>query len=110
MISFLTANHATETWLVAVPSSAEAAPLQLATGIPVMAIGGFNGGDDALTVEQLQAYVDSGQLRYIILGGALIGGPNTSNDLRALSDWVEAHGTLVSNAGGGTLYDLQPAG
>jgi hypothetical protein len=75
-----------------------------------MAIGGFNGGDDALTVEQLQSYVESGQLRYIVLGGGFIGGGNSNAQFAALTDWVEAHATPVPNAGGGTLYDLRPAG
>jgi hypothetical protein len=110
VISFLAAHHTTERWLVAVTSSAEAAPLQLATGVPVMAIGGFNGGDDALTVEQLQAYVDAGQLRYIMLGGGLIGGVSGNAEFAALTAWVREHGTAVPNAGSGTLYDLRPAG
>ena len=110
LISFLAANHTTETWLVAVSSSADAAPLQLATGVPVMAIGGFNGSDDALTVEQLQAYVESGQLRYIILGGAQFGGPSGRTQFAAVTSWVEQHGTPVPDVGSGTLYDLRPAG
>ena len=107
LISYLEAHHASETWLVAVASSGEAAPLQLATGVPVMAIGGFNGGDAALTVDQLQAYVESGQLRYIMLGGERIGGAGGSSS--ELTTWVTAHGTRVSDVGSGTLYDLRPS-
>jgi 4-amino-4-deoxy-L-arabinose transferase-like glycosyltransferase len=108
LISYLQAHHAGETWLVAVTSSAEAAPLQLATGVPVIAIGGFNGGDDALNVDQLRAYVESGQLRYIMLGGQRIGDANgTSSEL---TTWVTANGTPVSDVGSGTLYDLRPSG
>ncbi|MDL2335512.1 MAG: glycosyltransferase family 39 protein [Chloroflexota bacterium] len=110
LISFLESNHTSEIWLVAVTSSAEAAPLQLATGVHVMAIGGFNGGDDALTVDRLQAYVDAGQLRFIVLGGGLIGGAGGNAQFAALTAWVQEHGTPVPNAGSGTLYDLRPSG
>jgi hypothetical protein len=108
LISFLEAHRAAETWLVAVPSAAEAAPLQIATGVPIMAIGGFSGGDDALTLDRLQAYVESGALRYIMLGGPRIGGAN--RDYSELTAWVTEHGTAVSGVGSGTLYDLRPSG
>jgi 4-amino-4-deoxy-L-arabinose transferase-like glycosyltransferase len=109
LVSYLTANHGTETWLVAVPSSAQAAPIQLTTGMPVMAIGGFNGGDGALTLDLLRAYVANGQLRYIMLGGGDIGGPSNSTAYAALTTWVRANGTLVPNVGIGQLYDLSPS-
>lgn len=43
-----------------------------------IAVGGFSGNDNALTVEQLKQYVASGQLRYAVvgnLGGPIAGGP-----------------------------------
>jgi 4-amino-4-deoxy-L-arabinose transferase-like glycosyltransferase len=107
LISYLAVHHGSETWLVAVSSSSEAAPIQLATGLPVMAVGGFSGGDAALTVDQLQAYVESGQLRYILLGSQRIGG--SDGQFSALTAWVTEHGSLVTEVGSGALYDLQPA-
>jgi 4-amino-4-deoxy-L-arabinose transferase-like glycosyltransferase len=107
LLSYLVSHHAGETWLVAVNSSGEAAPLQLASGVPVMSIGGFNGGDSALSVEQLQKYVESGQLRYLVLAGERFG--SAGSDYAALSIWVRDHGTLVLDVGGGTLYDLRPS-
>ena len=106
LADFLAANHGDATWIVAVSGSEQAGSIELATGLPVMAMGGFNGGDPAPTLEQLQAYVASGQLRYVIVGGG--GGPNGGNS--AITDWVIANGTVVSEVGNGSLYDLSPAG
>jgi 4-amino-4-deoxy-L-arabinose transferase-like glycosyltransferase len=105
LIDFLESNHGSETWLVAVASSGEAAELQLSTGVPVMAMGGFSGGDDALTVEQLEAYVANGRLRYILLGDGRDGG---FRDSSAIDAWVTKHGTPVTSVDGG-LYDLAGA-
>jgi hypothetical protein len=70
-----------------------------------MAMGGFSGGDDALTVEQLEAYVANGQLRYILLGDGRSGG---FRDSSAIDAWVIKHGTPVTSVDGG-LYDLAGA-
>ncbi len=66
---YLVANRGSATWLIAVPSANVAGPIQLATGIPVMAMGGFSGGDPAPTLGQLQAYVRSGELRFVMATG-----------------------------------------
>ena len=49
------------TWAAATISANAAAPLELATGQPVMAIGGFTGSDPAPTLAQFQQYVSEGQ-------------------------------------------------
>ena len=49
------------TWVAAAIGSNEAAGYQLATGQPVMAIGGFNGTDPAPTLAQFERYVAAGQ-------------------------------------------------
>ena len=75
LVAWLVAHHGEETWLVAVGSANQAGPLQLASGVPVMAMGGFMGSDPAPTLEQLQAYVRDGSLRYVLLGEGRGGGP-----------------------------------
>ena len=47
------------TWAAAVVGSNNAAGYQLASGAPVMAIGGFNGTDPSPTLEEFQHYVAS---------------------------------------------------
>src|SRR5688500_6201441 len=48
-------------WAAATIGSNNAAGLQLASGQPVMALGGFNGTDPAPTLEQFQEMVRNGQ-------------------------------------------------
>ena len=48
------------TWAAAVVGSNNAAGYQLASGAPVMAVGGFNGTDPAPTLEEFQHYVAAG--------------------------------------------------
>ena len=50
--------------------SQSSAPLIIATGEPVMTIGGFNGADPAPTLAQFQQLVADGQVRYVLVGGA----------------------------------------
>jgi 4-amino-4-deoxy-L-arabinose transferase-like glycosyltransferase len=114
VIAFLKANQGDATWIVAVRSANEAAAIQLATSEPVMAVGGFSGNDNALTVERLKQYVASGQLRYVLvgnLGGPIADGPGTGTaDTSAdVFTWITEHGTVVEAVGNGSLYDLSGA-
>jgi len=112
---YLLANRGSATWIVAVSGAQQAATIELATGAPVMAMGGFSGTDAAPTLAELQADVAAGKLRYILIGGngggpGGFGGPGGGGS-SAIAAWVTAHGTVVSAAGtgGGTLYDLSGA-
>ncbi len=104
LTSYLVANQGGATWIVAVSGADEAGSIELATGLPVMAMGGFSGSDPAPTLAQLQADVASGQLRYVLLGGR--GGPGGRGGSSDVSSWVTANGTLVEGVGNGALYDL----
>ncbi|PWW56823.1 ArnT family glycosyltransferase [Actinokineospora spheciospongiae] len=94
----------TGTWAAASTGSMGAGSLQLASGRPVIPIGGFNGGDPAPTLAQFQRYVAEGQVRYYIAGGQGrgIGGPGGSDDI---ATWVQENFTRTS-IGGQTVYDL----
>jgi hypothetical protein len=107
LIDYLVANRGNATWIVAVNGANEAGSIELSSGLPVMAMGGFSGGDPAPTLAQLQAYVASGQLRYVIVGSSGRGGPNGANS--EISSWVTTNGTVVDSVGNGTLYDLSGA-
>jgi 4-amino-4-deoxy-L-arabinose transferase-like glycosyltransferase len=104
LVRYLVAHRGGAKYLVAASGSQTTAPIVIATGKPVVTIGGFNGGDAAPTVSQLAAMVRSGQLRYVLVGGGR-GGPGGGGS-SALTAWVKAHGTAVSgvSAAGGTLY------
>jgi len=104
LTAYLAANRGSATWIVAVNGANQAGSIELATGLPVMAMGGFSGSDPAPTLEQLQAYVASGQLRFVLIGNGGGGGPNGGSS--GISAWVTANGTLVEEVGNGALYDL----
>lgn len=93
-------------WAAATTGSQNAAGYQLATELPVMAIGGFNGTDPAPTLEQFQDYVERGLVRYYIAGGEMgdkqMGGSNTASQIES---WVEEN-FEAQTIGNVTIYDL----
>ncbi|MDQ1246515.1 MAG: hypothetical protein QG597_883 [Actinomycetota bacterium] len=102
----LNADAEDYTWIAAGVGSQTTAGYQLATGNPVMPIGGFNGTDPSPTLEQFQQYVADGQIHYFIGGsggfGPAAGGSGASS---AISTWVEQNFTPVT-VDGVVLYDL----
>jgi hypothetical protein len=105
LTEYLVANRGTATWIVAVTSANQAGSIELATGLPVMAMGGFSGSDPAPTLDQLKALVRSGELRFVIVG-ARGGGPGgSSSTISQVDAWVQANGTVVSSVSS-NLYDL----
>ena len=116
LADYLVANRGDATWLVAVSSAGDAGPLQLAAGIPVMAMGGFMGSDPAPTLAQLQAYIREGRLRFVLVGGAdggpggFFGGDGVGNVATERSAWVKATCRAVDRgSAAGTLYDCAGA-
>ncbi|WP_370617556.1 ArnT family glycosyltransferase [Mumia sp. Pv 4-285] len=90
-------------WAAAAQTANGAAPLQLASGQPVLAIGGFNGTDDYPTLEQFQQWVADGEIHYYIAGTGRGGGSNSE-----IESWVTQNFTAQS-VDGTTLYDLTSA-
>ncbi len=74
LISYLRSHQGSAKYLVAVNGSQQSAPIILASGRPVITMGGFNGSDPAPTLAQLKALVSSGQVHYVLLGGGGFGG------------------------------------
>ncbi|HEY9332355.1 MAG TPA: glycosyl transferase, partial [Streptomyces sp.] len=106
----LTAHADRFTWAAAAIGSQNAASYQLATGDPVMAIGGFNGSDPSPTLSQFKKYVEDGRIHYFISsgtggGGGMGGSSGTSSQI---STWVEKTFKKVT-AGSATFYDLTRA-
>jgi 4-amino-4-deoxy-L-arabinose transferase-like glycosyltransferase len=107
LANYLVANRGSATWIVAVSDAMSAAQLELSTGEPVMAMGGWSGSDNALTLDQLKADVASGKLRYVIVSGQGGRGGSGSSEIDA---WIVANGRAVTISGSSTtLYDLSGA-
>ena len=68
LLTYLQANTADVNYLVAVPSSQQGSNLVLATGRPVLFMGGFGGGDDVVSADDLSTLVANGELRYVLYG------------------------------------------
>ena len=93
LLAFLQGQRGSERFLAAVPSSMVAAPLIIATGMPVIAMGGFAGADPILTPPQLERLVASRQVRFVMIGGA-----RRAVNQQTINDWVRAHGKPVEPA------------
>ncbi|GLY30042.1 hypothetical protein Kisp02_34070 [Kineosporia sp. NBRC 101731] len=100
-------KNAGTTWAAATVSSNSAAPLQLASDEPIMAIGGFSGSDPAPTLAQFQEYVANGDVRYFIGSGSGGGGGGMGGNSE-IATWVAANYTATT-VGNQTVYDLQAA-
>ncbi|MFJ5121974.1 ArnT family glycosyltransferase [Kitasatospora sp. NPDC088548] len=99
------------TWAAATSGSQNAASYQLASGVPVMALGGFNSTDPSLSLSAFQQYVQEGKVHWFIGGGGSrrtpggAGGEARETQTAQIESWVESHFT-AKTVGGSTLYDL----
>jgi 4-amino-4-deoxy-L-arabinose transferase-like glycosyltransferase len=96
LTSFLVANRGSAKFLVAVPNAVVAAPLIVATGMPVMAIGGYLGDDPILSPAALQQLVGDGDVRFVMLGGFTLA-PDKQAALAPIEQWVRANGQPVDH-------------
>ena len=106
LVQYLLRHQHGATWLVAVVSANESAAIQLTSGQPVMAVGGFNGSDTPLTLEQFKQLVKDGKVRYYAISShGRGGGPGGGNN--EITTWVKQTGTVVNYGGSDvTLYKL----
>ena len=100
LITFLEDNRHGERYLLATSTTRVAAPIIIATGEPVMAMGGFHGLDPILTEETLADLVATNQVRFAMQGDLSLidrrmGAETAAGPVR---DWIRQHGTLVDPA------------
>jgi hypothetical protein len=109
LTALLSANAARYSWVAATTGSNSASGYQLATGAPVMAIGGFNGTDPTPTLAQFERYVEEGRIHYYVDGGGggFGGGQGSSgtSPASAIESWVSSHFT-AETVDGVTIYNL----
>ncbi|MFD7653435.1 glycosyltransferase family 39 protein [Actinosynnema sp. NPDC059797] len=92
------------TWAAAAVGSNNAAGFQLGSGVPVMAVGGFNGTDPAPTLEEFQRLVADGRIHYF-LGGAGMPADSGSDASERIAEWV-GENFAVTEVDGVAVYDL----
>ena len=96
------------TWTAATIGSPNAAGYQLATGTPVMAIGGFNGTDPAPTLDKFRTLVEDKKIHFFI-GGSMrhpMRAASTGNhDAAEIAAWV-ARNFPARTIDGVTIYDI----
>jgi 4-amino-4-deoxy-L-arabinose transferase-like glycosyltransferase len=107
LVAFLEAHRDDARFLAATLDSRQAAPIIVATGSPVMSIGGFSGADPILSPERLAALRAAGQLRYVMIegdvpqgdGGQARGyGREAGERQKEIVAWVRANGKPVDPA------------
>jgi 4-amino-4-deoxy-L-arabinose transferase-like glycosyltransferase len=108
IVALLSADASSYSWVAAAVGSNNASGYQLATELPVMAIGGFNGSDPSPTLAQFQEYVALGRIHYFIggsMGGGRGGQAGGSSSSSEIATWVAANFTATT-VGSTTVYDL----
>jgi hypothetical protein len=116
LIRYLEAHQGNDRYLLATLNSMSAAPIIIATGKPVMALGGFSGADRIVTPSDLSTFVSDGTVRYFMLNGGFggFGGARSFNlaelppQIRAFMEGQGGRGNRggFSGFGGGGNADL----
>jgi 4-amino-4-deoxy-L-arabinose transferase-like glycosyltransferase len=127
LVAFLTGSRGNEQFLLAAVNARLAAPIIIATGDPVMALGGFAGRDPILGVDDFARLVAEQRVRFALIGEGSQGLRRVfgENHQKELIDWIRANGRPVDPAlwrsavpedrprsaesAGAELYDLRPA-
>jgi 4-amino-4-deoxy-L-arabinose transferase-like glycosyltransferase len=129
LIRFLGDRDAGEEYLLATVNARLAAPVIVATGRPVIALGGFSGRDPILGVEDFARLVAERRVRLALIGDGSPGLRRIFGDghQKAIVEWIRANGRPVdpglwrgtgeglsdwmsrgAEAIGAQLYDLRP--
>jgi 4-amino-4-deoxy-L-arabinose transferase-like glycosyltransferase len=106
LLTYLDENTQGITYLMAVPSSMQGSDYVLATGRPVLYLGGFMGIDNVITSDQLAQLVSDGELRYVYWDarGAGFGAQS------GISSWVTSNCSVVNSFDTSTQNSGAPDG
>jgi 4-amino-4-deoxy-L-arabinose transferase-like glycosyltransferase len=127
LLAFLAESRRDERFLLAAVNARLAAPIIIATGDPVMALGGFSGRDPILGVDDFARLVAEGRVRFALVGEGSEGLRRVFGEgsQKPLVDWIRSNGRHVDPAlwrspaaesqqsrsaesVGAELYDLRP--
>jgi 4-amino-4-deoxy-L-arabinose transferase-like glycosyltransferase len=98
LTSYLLAHREHARFLLAASDAKTADPIALASGQPVITLGGFSGSDPTPTADQLEQLLRSGRLRYVLLDAARVMPAGGAHRGAAPAVWVERHCTRVAPA------------
>lgn len=101
MIKYLQENKGNAKYLLVAQSSNSLSQIVIQTGENVMALGGFSGSDNILTLAQFKTMVKNGEVRFAMTEGR--GGAGNNE----IMNWIQQNGTAVD--GYSNLYDLKDA-
>ena len=107
LVTLLKKDAGSYRWTAATVGANSAAGIQIASGEPILAIGGFNGSDPTPTLAQFQKLVAAGRTHYFLAngsGGGSLGGFGRRSG-SGIQTWVAAH-FASRTVGGVTVYDL----
>ncbi|MFD1418282.1 glycosyltransferase family 39 protein [Companilactobacillus keshanensis] len=90
LLKYLEKHQGNSEYLFATDDSSTAAPYIVETGKAVMAMGGFNGTDKAITLKQFKKLVKEGKLKYYYAAG------KTGSGNSAIVSWIKKHAKKVT--------------
>ena len=96
-------------WAAATVGAESAAPFQLASGEPLMAIGGFNGTDQTPSLAQFKQIVAAGEVHYFIGSNGHTFGGGSGDAARSPPGWSRTSRSRRSEASRSTTSAARPA-
>ncbi len=96
--TYLQAHRDRARFLVAATDGKAADPIALATGQPVITVGGFTGSDPTPTTEQIVRLIGSGELRYMLLDASRMPPTSLAERAESVPEWVQRRCSLVPDA------------
>lgn len=102
MLDYLEANTKDIKYLLAVPSANVGKEWVLATGRPVLYMGGFSGNDAVVNAASLAALVKNGELRYVLMSG-------NQGSKPGITTWLNKNCTIVTSYSSNTSSTTDPS-
>ena len=120
LIAYLEKNRKGAKFLLTTFSTMSAAGYITSTGDNILPIGGFDGSDPSPTLKKIKAWVASGDIRFVLVGGtkgalgqALASAATTAvgqDNTTTIKNWVTTHCKLdTSGASVEVLYECSPS-
>ncbi|OWA36941.1 4-amino-4-deoxy-L-arabinose transferase [Saccharibacillus sp. O16] len=97
LLAYLREHNTGEEYLMAVTNYTTAAPYMIDEGESLVILNGFNASDQVYTPATLEALVQSGKVKYFLLGGGGMGGGGREGS-SDVTNWIQEHGTEIPSS------------